>query len=257
MQNRDISTTFLKGLTVLRAYNDGALDLTLAEIARRTGYDRATVRRMCLTLLEAGFMSQAPQGFRLSPRVLTFAGSFLQANEVGYSIQPILNEFAEELNGEITLAVRDGDRVLQVAQSATRTARVSIGHTTGSGLPMLGTASGQMILAGLDPEARRVLIEQLPLKRFTDQTCMDRAEILRRLGRVADLGAAVVAGEFEAGICGLAVPVGAPGQMRAVVTTTLPMRRYNDGDGVPFALSVLREAAARLNGVKALAHWGA
>lgn len=55
MQNRYIATTLQKGLKALQVLGDSAAVITQAELAKRTGNDRAIVRRLCLTLVAAGF----------------------------------------------------------------------------------------------------------------------------------------------------------------------------------------------------------
>lgn len=254
-QDRNISTTFLKGLDIIRAFGDSDTDLTQAELAKRTGYDRATVRRMCLTLVKAGFANQSERGFCLSPRVLTIAGNFLRANEIGFSVQPVLNEQAEALGREINLYVRDGDRVLYVAQSTSPSNRIRLGLTIGSTLPLLSTASGRMILASLSEERQKPLIETAPLSAHTHATCLNRDIILQRVIDAERQQLAVTKGEYETGICGIAVPVRHSGAMRAVVGSSLALSAPNLEDGIHKTVEVLRVTAAMLGRLKTLEHW--
>lgn len=48
--DRDISLTFLKGMSVLRAFDEDQTHMSIADIARATGLDPATARRLVLTL---------------------------------------------------------------------------------------------------------------------------------------------------------------------------------------------------------------
>ena len=89
----------------------------MAEISRLTGFDRATTRRLCLSLIETGYLSKSDQNLCLTPKILSVAGGYLEANDIGLSVQPILDQFAGELQGEISLAVRDGNRAVYVAKS--------------------------------------------------------------------------------------------------------------------------------------------
>lgn len=255
MQDKSISTTFLKGLDVLRAFHSGDTDLTQADLARRTGFDRATVRRLCLTLVSAGYVTDSERGYRLAPKVLTLAGSFLRANAVGHAIQPVLNACADRLGGEVTLAVRDHLDALFVAQSTTKLARVSFGFTIGSTLPLLPTAVGRMLLAGLSPDERAALIAAAPIESYTADTEIDRARIAERIDAAARTGTAIVQGEYEAGICGLAVPITVLGRSRAVLGTSLPLASVQDDACRAAALSDMQVAAVRLAELPALHYW--
>lgn len=143
MSPRDTASTFAKGLAVLSCFEGGRSDLTMADIARLTGFDRATARRLCLTLQSSGYLYKHEKVLRLTPKVLAIAGGYLKAEYIGKTVQPTLDQFAKELDGEIALAVRDGSRAIYVARSAVPSARLSLGLSVGSTLPLLPTAVGR------------------------------------------------------------------------------------------------------------------
>ena len=246
MQNRNLSTTLLKGLNVLLAFDDTEPELTQAELARRTGYDRATVRRLCLSLAASGFAIQTAKGFRLSPRVLMLAGSFLRSNDIGYALQPILNEHSLKLKAELSVAVLDGEHALLIAQSQLPEARISFGLTVGSALPLLPTATGRMLLSAFNDSEQRNLLEQLPNTHYTQTTCTDIDEIKNKLERIAMDQSAVVKGEFEVGICGIAVPVLCGGKTMAVVGTSIPIKSPQFNKRVVSIVNQLQSTARQL-----------
>lgn len=254
-EKSEVSKTFRKGLEVLRCYRDGTPGFTLAEIAKRTGFDRATTRRLCFTLVEEGFMIQADRKFLLSPRILTLAGSFFQANDFGHSVQPVLNAHASQLGGEITLAVRDGEWALLVAHSVTVDSRISLGMTVGSTLPLMPTAIGRVLLAGMTEGERSVLVDHLPMRRFTEASLLDTRRLLEAVRDVERSGFAVVDGEFEEGICGVAVPIIAETRVLGSLGTNIPLGVQGLPEKRDDAIATLRMAAANLQRLNALSHW--
>lgn len=212
--SKTLSTTLLKGLSILDSFEE-ASSLTLVEIAERSVLDRSTARRLTLTLVEAGWIVQNGRAFSLSARVLRPAGLFLQAGGFGRTVQPILNAHAETLGGDVSLAVRDGDRAIYVAHSARPGARVSLGLTVGSVLPLETTAIGRVLLAGDAP-----------------------FQIMR--------------GAYEPGVCGFAVPVGPPDAPVAAIGSTLPLALPNLETRLESSLAELQMAAADLRNVAGL-----
>lgn len=206
--SKTVSTTLLKGLDVLSAF-EGVPSLTLSQIADRTGLDRSTARRMALTLVEARWITQTGRTFALAPHALRPAGAYLQAGAFGRVVQPILNAHAETLGTEISLALRDGDCAVYVAHSARPGARVSLGLTVGSTLPLDTTAIGRVLMGSDQPSQ-------------------------------------VLHGAYEPGICGLAVPVGPPNTPHAALGTTLPLALPQLEDRLDTALAILQIAAADL-----------
>lgn len=264
MDMRNISSTFLKGIDVLRCFKDGKTNLTMADIAKELGFDRATVRRLCLTLVEAGLLLQSDRKFRLSPAVMTFAGSFLQANNFGSMVQPLLNRVSLDIGGEVSLAVLDHDEVLYLAQSATKDARISLGLTIGSTLPVIPTATGRMLLACLSLTHRRAILDRLHPNKYTPLTLSDKADIAAQIEQAEQQGFCAVNGEYEPGICALSVPIsgvysrqadssssenasGIGQRLPAVLGTTLPLNVPQFETKREATLASLQIAASRLN----------
>ncbi|WP_127108249.1 IclR family transcriptional regulator [Pararhodobacter zhoushanensis] len=242
------ASTFAKGLRVLECFEGGARGLTMAGISKTTGMDRATVRRLCLTLVESGYLAQSGHELHLTPRILAPAGGYLMANDFGRAIQPVLTAFAQELGGEISMAVRDRDRALYVAQSVTPGARLSIGFVVGSSIPLLPTAIGRMLLASSPHADRERALRRLPHIRYTDATDTDPASLDAKISAAADQGYAVVRGEFEAGVTALAVAVGNHAHTTAVIGTSVAGATLEDDAERARMLDILRRAARSLRG---------
>lgn len=247
MTDKNNASTFAKGLRVLACFESGSRHLTMAEVARRTGFDRATTRRLCLTLEDSGYLFKEDRVFRLSPKILAIAGGFLTSNDFGRSVQPVLNQFAEEFEGEIALAMREGDRAVYVARSARASARVSFGFSVGSTLPLLPTAIGRMLLARSSGEALHTTLARLEVVKFTEATDLDKSSLAAKIERAAEQGFAFVANEFELGAAGIAVPVGKIGAFQAVLATSDSMNRFENAREFDRALDVLRRAAISIN----------
>lgn len=219
----------------------------MAEVARLTGFDRATTRRLCLTLEDSGYLQKADRTFRLTPKILAMAGGYLTANDFGRTVQPVLNQYAEEFEGEIALAMRDGNRAIYIARSATSSARISIGFSIGSTLPLLPTAVGRMLIArGSDAEVDQDLQRLVP-EQLTEATDMDLASIRNKIDQAAAQGYAFVRNEFEMGAAGIAVPIGTIGAQPAVLATTASINHFDKAAALDRALDILRRAAMNLS----------
>jgi IclR family transcriptional regulator, pca regulon regulatory protein len=244
-QDRNISASFAKGLAILAAFDGVTRSLTLADLARRTGQDRATARRGALTLAAAGYLQQDGRAYSLAPQVLALAGSFLQAQQFGRLVQPVLNYHATELGSEITLAMRDRDKVLMLAQSTVQHGPVSHGFTIGSHLPLLHTSLGRMLLASETEQVARHLLQNAPLSGHTLQSLSDLKAIGRRISQARVDGYCITDGEFEAGIRGISAPVVRSHSVALAVGNSQPLGRELETD-TDAALRRLQQCAADL-----------
>lgn len=245
---KDISLTFLKGMTVLRAFDETHSQLTLAEIGRLTNIERAAVRRLVLTLVHLGYVRKEDNRYSLTPHVLVLGSGFLRGNQFGRLVQPLIEMCARELGYSVGLAMRDGDAPVYVAQSSQQNARYTIGFTVGSRLPLLHTSIGRMLLAWGDETWAGEMIATLPLQRHTADTLMDREQIAAAVADCRAKGVSVVRGEFEAGAIGIAVPVGPMGRAEAALGLSEPISQITPEEQ-PRLTEVLNRYAVQIAGV--------
>lgn len=243
MSDRDFAQTLAKGLEILACFEGGMPQLTLPEITRRSGLDRAVVRRLCLTLVRCGYLEEGEGGLRLAPRVLTLAGGFLGGLQVGRVVQPVLRHAAEELDMEVALSTRDRLHAVYVDRAAPASARVTLGFGIGSALPLLHTAVGRMLLARSGPEVLTEALAARSQSPYTEATELD-ADCLRTAVETArEQGYAFARDEFELGAAGVAVPLGALGQVPFVLATTASVNAFDEPGRLERVLDVLRRSA--------------
>lgn len=242
---KDISLTFMKGMTVLRAFDEAHSHLSLADIARLTNIERAAVRRLVLTLVHLGYVRKDENRYSLTPRVLVLGSGFLRGNQFGRRVQPLMELCARELGYSVSLAMRDGQAAVYVAQSTQQNARFTFGFTVGSRLPLLSTSIGRMLLAWGDAPWADEMLATLPIERFTSDTITDRDRIATEVRAIRDRGVSVVEGEFEAGAVGLSVPVGAMGTAEAALGLSEPMTEI-PRDAYPRLTEILHRHAAEI-----------
>ena len=246
VSTRENASTFAKGLRVLECFESGQRGMTMADVARLCDFDRATARRLCLTLIDCGYLVQNGRALELTAKALAIGAGYLTSHDYGRAVQPILDRFAEELDGEIALAVLDGPRELYVARSDTSSARVSFGFSAGSTLPLAPTAIGRMLLAQLAPDALDARLAGIDLQRYTDRTETDPTELRARIRETAANGHCHVENEFEMGASALAVPVGQIGGVPAALGTTASVNAMDDPATRNRVLDILRRAAMGL-----------
>ena len=74
---REILGGFLKGLSVIEAFDRDREAMTIADAAKATGLDRATARRCLLTLARLGYAEADGRRFRLTARILRLGFAYL------------------------------------------------------------------------------------------------------------------------------------------------------------------------------------
>ncbi|MER5388020.1 IclR family transcriptional regulator C-terminal domain-containing protein [Saccharopolyspora sp. NPDC002686] len=195
-----------RALSVMRSFTAERRTQTLAEVARETGLDRATARRLLLTLADLGYVTSDGGHFELTPRVLELGYSYLSGMSLPEVAQPHLQALARELNETAALAVLDGDEIVYLAlMASSRLATVKI--NIGTRFDACTTSMGRVLLAGLPEAELEERLGRLQLQRRTDRTVRDVQSLRAEIDKVRAQGWALVDSELEEGLRGAAVPV--------------------------------------------------
>lgn len=197
-----------KAFQVLEAFSQDSRSLTLTELSARSLRNKATVRRIALTLCDVGYLSQgSDRRFALTPKVLDLGARFLQALSLPDVAEPYLTDLAARTHESANLAIRDGSEVLYVLRISAARRILALNLHVGSRLPVHATSLGKALLAGA---TRHQLVETLgdpPWPQYTAVTRTDPDHLLADLEEAKGLGCALADGELEVGLRSIAAPV--------------------------------------------------
>jgi IclR family transcriptional regulator, pca regulon regulatory protein len=202
----DSVRAFERGLRVIRIFGADRRELTLSEVAQATDLNRATARRLLLTLEELGYARRVRDRFALTPRVLELGFAYLAALGVPEIALPYLEQLSAEVRESTSLGVLDDTAVTYVGRvPASRIMTVSIG--LGTRLPAYRTSLGRALLSALTDEEVAIVWERTDRSDPTPTTVQSLPELLERLAEVRRVGFALVDQELELGVRSIAAPL--------------------------------------------------
>ena len=195
-----------RGLAVIRAFNTGAPELTLSDVARVTGLTRAAARRFLLTLTDLGYVRTDGKYFSLTARVLELGYAFLSSMTLPEVAQPHLERLSAEVHESSSVSVLDGADIVYVARVAvSRIMTVTI--NVGTRFPAHATSMGHVLLAGLDRAALESYLSAAVLDKLTARTLTEPGALRAELDVVREQGWALVDQELEEGLRSVAAPI--------------------------------------------------
>ena len=151
-----------RGLRVLEVFGGSRQPMTLSDLARAADLPRATARRILFTLERAGFVATDGKLFRLMPRVLVLASSYLASNHVVSVLQPALDRLSGEAQEISSMAILDGSDVVFIAR-ASPTRIFSSGIDIGYRLPAFCTSVGRVLLSRLPDDELAAALDKMDL----------------------------------------------------------------------------------------------
>lgn len=202
----DFIDALARGLEVIQAFSSDAPEMTLTEVARRTGLSPATARRCLLTLKELGYVGTNGRNFLLRQKVLSLGAAFLNSMNMRNVADAYLQDLAETFHDAASMAVLEGLEVLYIAHvPSRREPRFRVG--IGSRLPAYATSMGHVLLAHLEPERHADFLARAPFTAYTPRTTTKASELKRIFQSVKAKGYAAVEDQIEFGSIAVAVPV--------------------------------------------------
>lgn len=197
-----------RGIQLLEAFRPGDDFLTNADLSSRSGLPRPTISRLTHTLCELGYLEQGEdrRGFRLTPRMLTLSHPVLAKIRLRQVARPLMDEFAKRTQLSLALGVRDGCDMVFI-ERAKGIASSFLTQDIGARIPIALSSMGRAYMAGLQPNERELLFEELARASPKQRWQQIRANIEREIARYDACGYCFSFGEWKAQAYGVSVPI--------------------------------------------------
>ncbi len=234
-----------KGLRLLRAFDEAHCELSLVELAHRTGLDKSATQRLANTLHLEGMLDKDPvtRRFRPSHAWLQMAYTYYWSDPLIGQAMPKLIGLSQDLGETVNLAELSGDHIIYVSRLPCK--RTYFAATiNGRRLPALSTSAGRAMLATCPEDERRSAIETWPITPFTPGTTLDRAEIAASVEEAARDGFAIATGQMILTEIGVASPIiGHDGRALAAVQCSVSAHTWTKERIVAEILPKLQDTA--------------
>ena len=206
IKQTDYIASLAKGLRLIEVFGADAPRLSITQAANASGLDRATTRRILLTLHQEGYADHDGKFFTLTPRVLRLGVSAIASLPLAQIVQPWLDQLSGQIGQSCSVALLDEIEIVYIARAAQKRV-MSIGLMPGSRLPAFATSLGRVLLSALPVEEARSRIEASDLSPRTPYSMTESAQILEQVALVRSQGFAIVDQEIELGLRSIAVPL--------------------------------------------------
>jgi IclR family pca regulon transcriptional regulator len=244
--DREYVQSLERGIKVLRAFDARNPRLTLSEVAVIAGLNRATARRLLLTLIRMSLVATNGKVFWLRPSILDLGFRYLSGLPWWHISQPIIEELAKEVQEPCSISVLDGQDIVYVARAVINRI-VSTDINIGSRFPAFCTAAGRAILSQIPPDDLEAYLADVVMKPFTDQTVTNPSKLRELIIASRQKGYAVSDGELEVALFGIAVPIfDKLGRPVAALSVSTHVTRHSPTQITKRILPRLREGARKI-----------
>ncbi len=198
-----------RALQILNAFCVEKNALTLSQLSKSLNLPRATVLRLCSTLIKYNFLKQDPAskqyslGLRLFELGSIIFNTFSLRNAASY----YLNELQTKLRKTIFLGIIDDDELFYIDKIDDPEHPITFTSKIGTRRPPYWGMIGPVIMAYMsDSEIERIL-QKFPLKVTSKKSITKKDEYIKLLKQIREQGFILDEETAIDGISGIAVPI--------------------------------------------------
>jgi IclR family KDG regulon transcriptional repressor len=200
-------TSLQRGLRLLGLFAVEERGLSATDVARLSSLPVSTVHRFLVNLESAGFLNCDSTGlYQLGIACVSLGQAVRGQLDVRRASLPQLQELNHRTRETVHLTVRHGLSAVYV-EKLDSPEPLRIHSRIGATVPLYCTAVGKVLLAYLPEAEREKILDQLELKRFTENTVSNLQELQAELHRARQKGYACDLEEHESHIRCIAAPI--------------------------------------------------
>ena len=243
----DFVTSLARGIDVLLAFTSSAPEMTLSEVAAKTGLTAATVRRSLLTFAALGYVKQNGRRFVLTARVLQLGAAFVESMNLNEVAQIYLQEIVDVFHDASSLTMLDGNDVVYVVHiPSNRPARLR--QHVGARMPAHGASTGYVLLGSLGDAELDAYLQQAPFPAFTAKTPVTREAVLAHCMMAREKGYGIAEDAIGLGTIAIAVPIrDQHGRVVAAINCSADSTKITREKLIGTRLAPLQRAAQRIS----------
>lgn len=214
-------------IQVLELLSASPSGYSLADLSRQTKIPKSSLFRILLTLDRSSVvhLDESRGTYSLGSKLIDWGTQALDKIDLKTITHPHLIRLAHETRESYYVAVLDDYEVIIIDRADTPDIWRMVARL-GARSPVHATASGQVLIADLNPDVLDTVISRGGLKRYTPFTITSATRLKKRLNEIRQTGFVVNDAEYKPDLCVIASPIrDHHGRVAAALMTALQSER--------------------------------
>ncbi|MGH9134183.1 MAG: IclR family transcriptional regulator domain-containing protein [Ilumatobacteraceae bacterium] len=242
----DFVEALARGLDVIKAFGPTSMELTVSEVAVRTGLPRPTARRLLMTLEQLGYARLSSGAYALTTKTLELGTACIAAQGIWDVARPHMLALVGKTGESSSMSQLDGSDIVYMARVPVAKI-IAISVQIGTRFPAPATSMGQVLLADLTVSQLDDVLDIPSASVIIPRVVFSRAELDDVLAGVRERGWAQADELLSIGIRSVAAPVrDRSGRTAAAMNVTVHAAETSRERLVGEYLPLLLEATAEV-----------
>jgi IclR family KDG regulon transcriptional repressor len=219
-----------KALRIMALLKTEGREMTLAEIARATGWHKSSIQKLLVTLNHHGVLErdEMTKRYSLGITLAEYGRVALNKLDIRIAAKPFLKELADYSSETAVLAILNGTKMVMIDKKEP-ILQIRASPFIGTRFPATATSNGKALLAWLPEDRVNEIILIEGLHASTARSITESEVYKADLAETRRRGYAIDREEFQEGVSGVSAPVFHPkGQVIATLSLVGPEFRMTE-----------------------------
>jgi len=238
-----------RALDILDAFSYENKEMSLTDIARKTGLDKATAKRMVANLVNRRYLQQdkVSKRYQLGMKLFELGGIVFSSFDLRKAAAYPMSKLQSETGATVLLATRMEDQLVYLDKREGRGV-IRISSDIGWRRPLHYGMLGMVLMAYLNPKMVKEILNKCPLKAYTPFSITDEAAFMLRLEQIRKQEYVLEREEAVEGLMGIAAPIRdySHNVIAALGIATLVSRSFSQGD-IERHIQLVRDACNEIS----------
>jgi len=206
-----MNKSVIKALQLLDLFVEEQMELSLSEIAWKTGLSKPTAYRLLSSLAVCGFLVKVKHSdqdirYRLGLKLLELGNIVADQLEIRKIALPSMIKLRDEIDETVHLVVVDGNEAVYIEKVESKQP-LRLYTRVGKRSPLYVGSGPKLLLAFMPENKQKDLLETIELKQITKNTIIDKSVLIQEIKCIKSLGYAVSNGEQDLNTVGISFPI--------------------------------------------------
>ncbi|MDY0234714.1 MAG: IclR family transcriptional regulator [Gudongella sp.] len=230
IKQKKIIGSVVKAFHIIDYISEEEREQGATEISDALGYGVSATYHLLNTLKECNLITQNinTKKYQLSLKMWQLGMSAYRQNHISIALKPFLVDLKNKTGETSNLTVLDKNKIVYIAQEESDKL-IKMFTQTGASAPLHCTAAGKIFLAYKSPEKRDEILKDYNLTYFTENTIIDKNQLLNELVKVSELGYGFDIEERDEDVSCVAAPIfGLHDEVIACLSISGPHNRFTN-----------------------------
>ena len=245
-----MNQSVIKALSLLEHFSEENQELSLKEIAEKSGLPKPTAYRLLTSLNYCGFLiktkeSEHDSKYRLGLKLLELGSLVSEQLELTQVAKPYMEELVQKTNEAVHIVIAHDDQAIYIDKVESNRA-IRLYTKVGKSVPLYIGSGPKLLLAYMDEMERKSILKG-PLKALHESKTINKTKLIAELDQIKEQGFAISVDEQDLNTTGVSYPIYNHQKKMVAALTVSGLSSYFEKDNLQYIKEETEKTAEKIS----------